>query len=87
MSTLRPPVIAGLTRGAGTSTIALALHGVDAGIWAGPVGDADVLVADLADLAAWRRSAHTGRARPVRDRCSRSWTPLVAPGAEPTRER
>lgn len=46
MSVLRPPVIAGLTRGTGTSTIALALHGVDGGVWAGPEGGADVLVAD-----------------------------------------
>ena len=46
MTALRPPVIAGITRGTGTSTIALALHGVDGGVWAGPEGGADVLVAD-----------------------------------------
>ena len=46
MTALRPPVIAGITRGTGTSTVALALHGVDGGVWAGPEGGADVLVAD-----------------------------------------
>ncbi|GAA1869428.1 hypothetical protein GCM10009836_57500 [Pseudonocardia ailaonensis] len=38
----RPPVVAGVSGGVGTSTVALALHGRDAG--AGATGDADVIV-------------------------------------------
>ncbi len=40
---MRPPVVAGLRAGAGASTLAAALHGVDAGVWSG--GPVDVLVA------------------------------------------
>ncbi|TWF76776.1 hypothetical protein FHX44_112671 [Pseudonocardia hierapolitana] len=45
MSRVRRPVIAGVTRGSGTSTLAAALHAIDAGLLApGSAGEADVLV-------------------------------------------
>jgi hypothetical protein len=45
MSALRRPVITGVTRGSGTSTLAAALHTIDGGLLAaGTTGEADVLV-------------------------------------------
>jgi hypothetical protein len=45
MSAVRRPVITGVTRGSGTSTLAAALHTIDGGLLApGSAGEADVLV-------------------------------------------
>ena len=45
MTAVRRPVITGVTRGSGTSTLAAALHAVDGGLLApGSAGEADVLV-------------------------------------------
>ncbi|MHA6619713.1 hypothetical protein [Pseudonocardia sp. DLS-67] len=45
MSSARPPVITGITRGSGTSTLAAALHTIDGGLLPpGTAGEADVLV-------------------------------------------
>lgn len=51
MSALRPPVVAALVRGAGASTVAVALHGVDGGVRPDGVGT-DLLVGDLPSLRA-----------------------------------
>ena len=45
MTAVRRPVITGVTRGSGTSTLAAALHTIDGGLLApGTAGEADVLV-------------------------------------------
>jgi hypothetical protein len=45
VSAVRRPVITGITRGSGTSTLAAALHTIDGGLLApGTAGEADVLV-------------------------------------------
>jgi len=45
MSSVRRPVVTGVTRGSGTSTLAAALHTIDGGLLApGTAGEADVLV-------------------------------------------
>lgn len=57
MSRVRRPVIAGVTRGSGTSTLAAALHAIDAGLLApGSAGEADVLVC-RSDEQSLRRAA------------------------------
>ena len=69
MSRLRPPVVAGLVRGAGASTLAAALHAVDGGPLApGAAGEADVLLCP-ADEPSLRQAATLvctpARPRPV----------------------
>ncbi|HLU57292.1 MAG TPA: hypothetical protein VKZ81_17700 [Pseudonocardia sp.] len=66
---MRPPVVTGVTRGAGTSTLAAALHAVDGGVLGpGDAAAADVLVCG-ADEPSLRRAAalapQTAGPRPV----------------------
>ena len=64
--TVRRPIVAGLTPGAGTSTLAAALHGHDGGTLHGRPDRLDVLVCRCDERSLWRVGAlATEATRPV----------------------